>query len=844
MKNKIEQIKNNFLQKKITNIEAQKELYKIFKNFLIESCKNITSHKKFFILATGSFSRKELCFYSDFDILILTEEKDEDLYNKIVNSVIYPLWNEKIEIGYSIRTNNEFIDYCTNDIIEWTKIFDSRLIVGDEEFYKDFLGICRKYLMTNTILLKNIKELFVLNDNRREKMGRLTYGLEPDIKNSPGCLRDISLINWILKVGNNLENLISKSEISAFKRSKAFFLHIRNLLHAVNNKKVDTLNFENQEKISKFFYPNRTNSQQYLMKKFYIYTEIVDYLYEYFREKFYSNYLFNIAFNKKIDKNFYIKNYKLNVKDSNVFRDNPKYILKAFYYSQKYKVFLSYKLIKSLKSYIIKVKPTFLKDRGMKALFFNILEKGHGLATTLRVMNQLNFLSYVIPEFKKIKYKITYDFYHKFTIDIHSILVVQELRNLFAGKYIVEYPFISALSLNIPNKKTLLFAALIHDIGKGVEGEESHLIKGEIVAKKICKRINLSQKDTDIITFLVRNHTLMTNTALRRDLKNEEEILNFAKLVKNVDKLNYLFLISFADLKGVSPESLDKWKYSLLQELYIKAFSIISHKKFEIETLQEKIAQIKGYAIEILPKNEEIKFNKFLSQLSRRLIQNFSEEEILKIYNLIKENKSLPFIDVEYKQESNTYKFLEIYYNYPAIFNKIVAVFTLNNLNIISAEIYTNLDGTIIDFFEATPVYYDDYFYEKLPKIKDDLHKYLSTKGDDKNFFKMVEDKIFSNIKKVKSYNIIPIIKFNNDDNEFFTILEIIAQDFTGFLYLITKILSKRGVEIQSSKISTQGIKAIDTFYITDMNGNKIIDRQFQEKIKNEIIDILNQFNQ
>jgi [protein-PII] uridylyltransferase len=842
MRKEIERIKNNFLQQKISNTETQKELYNNFKKFLNASYKNITSNTDFFILATGSFSRKELCFHSDLDILILTKEKKEELYNDIVSSFIYPLWDEKIEIGYSIRTINEFIDYCSNDIVEWIKIFDSKLIVGSKNLYREFLSICRKYLMNNSIISKNIKELFILNDNRRDKMGRLTYSLEPDIKNSPGCLRDINLIVWIVKTWENLDTLISANEKKAFKKAKLFFLNIRNLLHAVYNKKVDLLNFENQKKIASIIYPNKPDSPQYLMKKFYIHTEIVDYLYEYFREKIFSNYLLDISFNKKIDKNFYIKNYKLHIKDNYIFKENPKYLLKAFYLSQKYKVFLSYKLIKSLQSNVNQVKPTFLKDKSMKNLFFNILEKGYGLASTLRFMNQLNFLSNAIPEFKRIKYKITYDFYHKYTVDIHSILVVQELRNLFAGKYIAEYPFISALSLNIPNKKTLLFAALIHDIGKGVEGKESHLIKGEIIADKICKRISLTSKQSDIIKFLVKNHTLMTNTALRRDLKNEEEILNFAKLVKKIERLNHLFLISFADLKGVSPDTLDKWKYSLLQELYIKTFSIISHKKFEIETLQEKIAQIKAHALEIIPKNEEIKFSKFLSQLSRRLIQNFNEEEILKIYNLIKENKTLPFVDVEYRKESNTYKFLEIYYNYSGIFNKIVAVFTMNNLNIISAEIYTNLDGTIIDFFETTPIFYDDYFYEKLPKIKDDLNRYLSKNREEKKFSKEVEEKIYKNLKNFKSYNIIPIIKFNNDDNEFFTILEIIAQDFTGFLYLITKILAKRGVEIQSSKISTQGIKAIDTFYITDINGNKIMDRQFQEKIKNEILDMLNQF--
>ncbi len=143
----------------------------------------------------------------------------------------------------------------------------------------------------------------------------------------------------------------------------------------------------------------------------------------------------------------------------------------------------------------------------------------------------------------------------------------------------------------------------------------------------------------------------------------------------------------------------------------------------------------------------------------------------------------------------------------------------------------------------SQPIFYDNYAEEKIPHYKKEIIKHLTSKTDEKEFHKIVENKIFKHTSLKKVYNIIPIIKFNNEENEFFTILEIVAKDFAGLLYILTRVLSKRNIEIHSSKITTQGIKAIDTFYITDLNGNKIIDKQLQKSITKEIMEIIEEFS-
>ncbi len=841
LKNSLIEIESDFKAGKVSLYELLKRISFSYDTFFKDSLEKLSLKTPMIFLGTGSFARKELSLKSDVDILIITEKTVDLEAQEIVNAIIYPLWDIKVEVGYSIRKTDEFIEFALNDVMEWTKVLDCKFIYGNKEFFKKFKYSIDKELFNSRVINKNLKELFILNDSRREKAGNLVYNLEPDIKTNPGGLRDLHLVRWYVKLFDKKGDVLRASEVKNIRKANNYYLYLRNVLHCITGRKTDLLGFEQQNIVADTLYPGETGKLEKLMKRFYFYGNLVDYAYEYIRERFFSTFLIDSAYNRKIDEFFYIDNFKLCMYDYNMLRENPHLIIKSFYLSQDRQVYLSYDLREAIKANVRKIDSNYIKNRENVNMFFNILEKGSPLASTLRVMNQLDFLSYFIPEFKKIKYKITYDMYHKYTVDIHSLLAVQELRNLFNGNYILEFPFISALSLNLPDKRYLLFAALLHDIGKGIKGNESHLVKGAVVAERICKRMGLDKKITENIKFIVANHTLMTNTALRRDINNEEEIMNFAKKVNSTQLLNFLFLISFADLKAVSPETLDKWKYSKLQDLYIKTFSIINQKNYKMDTVQEKIAQIKSYILENIPKDEEIKFNKFISILSRRLILNFQPQEILRLYKMSTGVKKLPFIDIYHNKDKDLLEILTLYHNYPGIFNKIVGILSLSNFNIVSGEIYTNLNGTIIDIFEVKPIFQHEFPEELFPVIENNMEKYLNEKSCSNDFEKELNRKILSYRKK-NIYNIVPIIKFNNSDNGFFTILEIIAEDFVGLLYKITKILSKRGLEIHSSKITTQGVKAIDTFYITDMDGYKIIDKALQEKLTFEIMETLNEF--
>ncbi len=818
-------LRDKLLNKELPPLKFSTEFSNLFDKFFIEQFKtNFTYNKDFSILATGSYGREQLSPYSDLDVIFLLNEHDEEFEKKIIDSFIYPLWNLKMEIGYSFRTVEEFSEYLKVDLKEWSKTLDLRFICGNNRLFSDLNEKLSKIDSKNFI-----KDLFKENDERREKFGNTVYLLEPNIKNSPGGLRDINLIKWYSKLFKDDLN-ISDKEIKEIRRSQNYILTIRNILHVISQKENDNLTFDMQREVTDYLFPDK--KPEFLMKKYYFSANTIDYYYEYIREKVNPKLFFSINYNKKIDKDFYIKNYTLFLKNLKKIDSNPELILKCFDIMQKYRTFPSFELKTALKKNMKHIRNlSFRKD--IINLFFKILEREIPSGFYLKLMNQLNFFGYFIPEFKKIRFKITYDRYHKYTIDMHSIYSVIKLRELFNGVYINDYPFISALALNISNKRYVLFAALIHDIGKGIEGEGDHLIKGEIVAEKICERLNISEKNKNLVKYLVRNHTLMTDTALKRDIKNEEEVINFANKVKNVKNLNYLFLLSFADLNAVSDNSYDRWKNAIFQELYIKTFNILTKRDKSLLTIDEKIASIKSYAYDHIPQKEQNEFEKFLSGLSRRYILNKNEVNVVSLYQRLKNLKSKPEIIFEYDEYHDLYKIFLYSYNVYGVFNKVVGVLTLNNLNILSAEIYSNNDGTIIDIFYVKPIYDDIYFDEKIPEISKKIKEFISKKNLEKELEKKLERKI-----KIK-HLIEPNIKFDNKDSVFFTIIEITSTDFPGLLYLITDIFKEFNIEIHSAKITTMGLKAIDTFYVTDLNGDKIVDKRLQENIKQKFYELI-----
>ena len=286
------------------------------------------------------------------------------------------------------------------------------------------------------------------------------------------------------------------------------------------------------------------------------------------------------------------------VPDESVIEKDPAVLMKIFEYAQKHGVSLNIKVKSLIRRSLDHVNDKFRRNKEVNASFFNILRSDKGVAETLRLMHHLEFLIRFIPEFERIYCKVQHDLYHIYTVDIHSLFAVEEIVKLQHGEHRKDLPLLTGLANEVDKRELLLLAVLLHDIGKGEGG--GHADIGAALIPTIARRMGLSREDTERLEFLVRNHILMAHIAQRRDLHDEKMIIQFARQMGKSENLKMLYLLTYADIKGVGPDVWTDWKALLLQELYDKAFQVLERGDFKLEASSERVKKVKRKVLEIL----------------------------------------------------------------------------------------------------------------------------------------------------------------------------------------------------------------------------------------------------
>jgi [protein-PII] uridylyltransferase len=453
----------------------------------------------------------------------------------------------------------------------------------------------------------------------------------------------------------------------------------------------------------------------------------------------------------------------------------------------------------------------FRNSERVNQTFLSILRKGKGAGNLLRKMHELGFLSRYIPEFSDVEGKVHYDLYHVHPVDIHSILAVEGLENLRDGRYQKDYPLLTSLIREFEKPEILFLTALLHDIGKGVEGDHSFV--GAEMAKRIGGRMGLSLEEREWMGFLVSHHLFMLETAFRRDLHDEQVIFRFANEVKNLHQLKMLYLLTFADVRAVGPEAWTSWKNTLLMELFLKT----SHF-FERDAVTGPF--LKGDEMtKTLEKSlsPEI-FSKYADHLPDRYLSCYSAEEIAHHIELAESfEKELLLVEWKIEKEIRA-KVTVCTKDRYGLFSKIAGSMFLNRLNILEAQIHTWGNGVALDTFWVEDATKD--LERRLPQFKIDLGEILGGKVSLKDL--LLKRKESNGIRQKVVPGVPGEVKINNQDSDFYTIVEITGEDRIGVLYEITEALTDFGCDIHFARISTLGNRIVDVFYIQDTWGEKI----------------------
>ena len=792
------------------------------------------------IVALGGYGRQEQCVHSDVDILILFKDKISIKTDKLIKELIYPLWNARIETGYSVRTINECLSMAWNSFGILTTLLDARFICGNHNIYFILIEKFKKELLKK-YLEKSLDNLIEYGKKRHLNFGDSTYLLEPNLKLGHGGLRDYHTLLWYMRIVSNIKiqtrkdiehyGFLSHKEFKTMEDALNFIWDIRNRLHYITDRKCDQIHFEYQTQVAELFKFKQKNGNSGVERFLGVLHSKMDYL-----KQINHTLIEEIQIRRKIKKssNFprptkvsgiEIRNRRLDFSSIELVPQHPDLLLKIFVESGRLKIPLSIDALRIVSEFKYIINAQFRKKKSNVKEFKKILSLSLWEFNVLNVMHSTGLLKKLIPEFSLITNKIQYTHYHLFPVDKHSIRCVQ-IINSFKKQC-----FNSNIYNEIKNKKLLLLTALIHDIGKGDPAYE-HSQKGAKIARLILKRFGYKPLEIQEVVFLIKNHLFLIKIATRRDIQNEETAVFCANKIETLQHLKKLYILTVADSLATGPKAWNKWTESLLRDLFLKTMNIIKHGEFATKKAHKIIQQKKDKLLS-LKKHEwdEKDLKKEIELMSPRYFFYVPLKDIIKHISLFKNLGEKDFLWEIKKDRNSEIRTVSICArDKPGFYSKLAGVFSLNHLDIIGSTAYLLNDDTVLDIFKVKPPKDRIFENEKWEKTERDLQKAIY---DDNFLNKLKIPKKFT-----PSSGQIPVgnsIKFDNKTSSFFTIIEVVTYDFQGLLFTITNILYKKGIDVRIAMVATKIDQIIDVFYVKTVEGAKIDDPEKIKDIKNEI---------
>jgi len=802
------------------------------------------------LVAIGGYGRGELNPYSDLDLMFLYSGKDIKRVEEVANRLLYFLWDLRLDVGYSVRTLADCLEMAGNDITVKTALLDARLLSGSPSLFRDL-----KKLIVTQVLAKR-SDSFIgekLNElaKRREKYGSSVYILEPNIKEGEGCLRDLHTAMWVAKIKFKVDEprelvikgVLSEDELTVYTSSLSYLWRIRNELHYLAGRKNDQLTFEAQSSIARFFgYEDRgkTLAVEQFMQDFYLHANRVEHFSSVLitkcsqREEG-ARKILGYFTRRPVGEGFYVMRGELVVPDESVIAKDPVRLMRIFEYAQKQGVALAVSTKTLIRENLDLVNDKFRRTKEANASFIKILQSEKGVSEALQQMHHLGFLNRFIPEFERIYCKVQHDVYHIYTVDTHTLFAVDELAKLRRGEHRDTLPLLTQLSLEVDKRWLLLLAVLLHDVGKGSGG--GHAEVGAELSRTVARRMGLSKEDGDRLQFLVRQHLLLAHIAQRRDLHDERMIIQFARQMEKSENLKMLYLLTYADIKAVGPEVWTEWKALLLQELYEKAFQVLERGDFKLEASGDRVRRVKRAVFELLREEYPAQLIKDeLHSLTTRHLLSYTPEVIaghLKVLLCLPEQNLV--LKLSHETERGYSNLTVCTFDVPGLFSMITGVMAANGMNILGAQIHTNTNEKVLDVLQVnSPQGFVITEEGRWSRLETDLRQVLA---GDVRVGALVAKRHRPSILSEKAKPTVPArVEIDNEVSSDYTVIDIYAHDKVGLLYSITSTLTRLGLYIGVSKISTKVDQVADVFYVKDIFGQKISEPGKLEDIRKALL--------
>ncbi|KPK22287.1 MAG: hypothetical protein AMK69_20170 [Nitrospira bacterium SG8_3] len=800
------------------------------------------------LVALGSYGRRELCLGSDIDLMIVYRGGLSPEMKQVILRGLYPLWDADLEVGYNIVTIQECIHLAMNDFRVLTSVMDARFMLGSRVFYRQFEEAFWSRIEREKGSL--LKQFLAAKQKREEKYESQSYFVEPDIKEGLGGLRDLHFMAWMARIYFKARRLnlikrypvFSHFDLDKLGYSKGFLLKVRNHLHHLaNGRKQDLLLLSFQREISHALGykdgPRETGPERF-MRSLYLHLNRIRFR----NEEFYVKVMDIIdprpiePLSTELPPGFQMMKGNIVLKREGLLQQSPLLILKAFSEANQQGFFLGSGFIWEASKIIATQGEKILGMPEAKELFLRIILKPRN-PKILRLALNIGLIGLFIPEFKKIRNLAQFDYYHVETVDLHSVKTLEVIHDISTGAHDDRWPLFQKIYSELENPDLLFLAGLLHDIGKGYSGD--HAERGAWLVPRILKRLGINGGTSQVVSLLVKHHLLLVRVSQRRDLNDEKTSVQVAQTIQNIETLRLLFLLAVADSIATGPLANSEWKTMLIIELFFKVRRILEGGLLASPDATKRLEHNKRQLRERLkPEFPRKDIQNLMDQVSTRYFLSNPLEDMAEHFRLaLTMGKQRLSWTLQKLKDAPVTRVILCTHDMPGLFSKMVGVFTLNNIKVLSANIFTLKNGLAFDVYEVTnPL--DPYREEKMwSKIQDEALQVIEDQIPLGELISKKERQVFS---LGEDYGYPPKkVKIDNEASDFFTIVEVSAGDRIGLLYDLAKEVFSLGLDIRFAKVNADKERMSGVFYVRDSGGEKILEEEQIQKMKREIMSAI-----
>jgi [protein-PII] uridylyltransferase len=851
-------VQHAFEQEQISGLQAARLLGALIDGIVNALFTYVTTNTelklvgKLSVAATGGYGRGVLAPFSDIDLLFLTEEEASPEAFRVVEYILYFLWDLGLKVGHATRSIQDCLVEGAKDTTIRTALLDARLLTGDEALFSDFhlrfRAACKEEGAAEYIAAKQAERAV-----RHRRYGDSPFVVEPNVKEGRGGLRDLQTLYWIARyvfdtqtMGElaDLGGILTQQEARHGRRAWEFLWTVRFHLHYVAGRAEERLTFDLQPVVGArmgYTRHGRQDGVERFMRHYFLTAREIARLTRILEPAILRSALGPPAIEAETDSSllaagFVLAEGKLLPLSGRGFDAEPIQMLRILQIARDRGLELHPLAIRSF----IQNERNAIQLRGKlpaAEIFMDLLcgkeperhrmhgNPAHGNhpdgATWLRILNETGFLGRFLPDWARIVGQMQFDTYHIFTVDEHTIEAVRVLNTLERGELASVAPIASELMEQVQSRRSLYLAMLLHDIAKGRGGDHSEL--GAEIALEVGPSLGLNDEETETVSWLVLHHLLLSATAFKRDIDDPKTILDLAETVQSPERLRLLLILTVADMRAVSSKVWNGWKATLLRELYSRVAEVLAGGLATTER-DVRVERAKRAVRSLLSDWSDEEFSAFTALGYPGYWLAFDPDTHARHGRLIREaeHQGAPLTVDTQPLPARAVTEVTVYCaDHAGLFSRISGALAVAGASIVDARIHTMTNGMALDTFWVQDTSGGAFEApHRVARLSVLIEQALSGRLRLDTEIQRVSNTLLG--RRMQAIHVPPRVVIDNRASHTHTVLELNGRDRPGLLHDVTAAISEQGLQIASAHITTYGVRAVDVFYVKDVFGLKI----------------------